>query len=699
MPKVAPIPVALSTARISPRDYNGAFQAVWCAEHHFTGPWPCDCPPGPQIQLLSDLAPNWEPCYPPDEIGVGGARGGAKTECLLAFMAFKGNPRVAEQLAYKGHTVTGANAMYVAHPHYRGLILREHAADLGDLIDRAETMYAPTGATITRSNPATATWASGAKIIFGHFGDGGYAKYMSQEYQRIAIDQAERVPTKEIHDRIGGSCRSKWPDLVPQFLCTFNPGGGDALAGAPGQSWLMEYFHIDDFLSGKFPWGAVMRDRHKKTRKFIPSKVTDNPYLCFQTQIGADGKLDILRDEAGQPIEGTYLRWLKGIEPESLRRAWLDGDWRALSGGLFPTFRPNGHLLGEPENANHVYDPATVRLEDHFTRWLSVDWGFIHPTDVQFHCKSPWGQIHTFKEISVNRIEPVELGTLIAREAKPILARLETHHMNIYLSPDAYAKRESENSVAAQLAAGINRELGPKAAFLADLTEDEREMGTEDALASLARRRRDQGKTQLTILRANNDRVAGWMHMQTLLRFRPLTKQSEPDTAFANRLYEEKGLIAYTDYMNQPEFSAQREVLPKWQISSECKHLIKAIPQAMHKPGTNDMQKWDASESASGDDPLDSARYGLYSEERQGEKMAPLELRVDQRVEDYKTAHPGASFTSIAQANTGARRLESMRKPGKPAKPLPFVHNRLAARRAMRSQQHPQYFPPAVGGR
>lgn len=688
MAKTAAVPVALSTARISPHDYNGPFQAVWCAKHHFIGPWPCDCKPGPQAQILGDMDPDGRMGEPVDETGGGGSRGGMKTETLLAWIAFKGNPRRTAQKMKAGYRVTGADAMYIAHPYYRGLILREQAADLGDLLDRAEAMYKPTGATITRGNPAMASWESGAKIIFGHFGDGGYAKYIGQEYQRIAIDQIERMESKEIHDRIIGSCRSKWPDLRPQTFCTFNPGGGDAEAGAPGQAWLMEYFHIEDYLSGKFPWGSVLRDEFGKTRLFVPSKVTDNPYLCYKTEIDEKGKTRVVMGADGEPIKGDYFRWLESIEPESLRRAWLDGDWRSLSGAYFKDFRPNGPLHDEPLNAKHVYDPETVQLEGWFHRWMGIDWGYIHPTDIQFWCEAPWGQQYTEKEISLNRVEPEELGVLIAREARPVLDQLPGHHMNIYLSPDAFAKRESENSVAMQLATGINRELGPKASFVADLTDDEREMDSDKALLSLQRRRRDQGATKLTILRASTDRVAGWMHLQTLLRFRPLQKSAEADMEFANRLYEEKGLIAYTEYMNLPEFKASKEILPKWQISSQCRELIKALPKAMHKPGTNDVQKWNATESNAGDDGPDCARMAGFSEFRQGERMAPLEMRVDQRVDDYKTAHPGASFTSVVQANIAARKTEAQKKPGKPAKPLPFVmHNRMQAARLMRTQR------------
>jgi hypothetical protein len=701
-----------------PDQPGSIFRVVHCADHHFTGPWPCECKPGSQSRAIES---------PADEIGTGGSRGGAKSEILLAFLAFKGNPQRVRELLQRGKEPSGADIMYIAHRNYRGLVLREQANDLGDLMDRAEEMWGPTGCTISRGNPSVATWRTGAKITFGHFGDNGWKKYIGPQYQRIGIDQAEMMASKEIHDRIIGSCRSKWRDLTPQVMMTFNPGGGDELAGAPGQAWLMDYFCIEHYEREKAKRGGdyirMLRDEHGKIREFIPSKVSDNPYLKYKVERDENNHLlcqackqvipvpaterrklsefapEVLK-KAGfdpdfpapdlavcpfcaEPIlrAGDYYKWLNSIEPLSLRAAWRDGDWHALSGIYFRDFRPNGPLTGEPANAKHVYKPEEVRLEPWTHAWGSVDWGYIHPTVFQQHRKSAWGQVYTEKEIVLNRVEPFELGVLLARELKPVLAGLPSHHMNIFLSPDAYAKRESENTVASQIVSGISKELGPRSAFLADLTDEEREMDSERALESLKNRRREQADTQITLLRANNDRVAGWMHMQTMLRFRSLSKTARPDMEFANKLHEEKGLVAYMDYMNQPEFKEADEVLPKWQISSECKNLIACLPRLMHKPGTNDIEKTDATETRGGDDPADCARYGLFSEERQGAALAPLEQRIEQKVKDLVGIYTGLSQHSIIQATNNIRYHETHPLPKKGQSLI--GHNRIAVRRAL----------------
>lgn len=382
-------------------------------------------------------------------------------------------------------------------------------------------------------------------------------------------------------------------------------------------------------------------------------------------------------------VEGDYLRNLKSIQSDSLRRAWIEGDMAALSGGYFRSFRPNGKMMGEPDNARHVYDPATTRIESHWALWASGDWGFIHPSDFMWHRRSPWGQIYTFKEISLNRVEPFELGVLIARESMPLLLGLKVvdPHMNLFLSPDAFARKESENPIAHQMAKGIDSVMGSGSAFLMNLEEAEKQMDPAAGYQAMLRRREGQRSARISLIRASTDRVAGFMHMQSLLRFNPLMPVSDPDMEFAHKLYEEHGLVAYQQYLNQPEFAKGKEVLPVWQISRECGPLIEAMRKAMHKPGTNDVESWNATESSAGDDALDDARYGLLSEHLQGASVAPLEERISTRAEVILT--PGMSDYTRSQVIAAAARKE---RGDTPSQKREFGHNRVAVMRALRSR-------------
>ena len=73
-----------------------------------------------------------------------------------------------------------------------------------------------------------------------------------------------------------------------------------------------------------------------------------------------------------------YRRTLE-ILPEHLRKAFLDGDWNVFAGQYFDIF----------DYGRHTARPEEIRLEAWWPRWISIDWGFQHPSAVYWHCAVP----------------------------------------------------------------------------------------------------------------------------------------------------------------------------------------------------------------------------------------------------------------------------------------------------------------------
>lgn len=70
-----------------------------------------------------------------------------------------------------------------------------------------------------------------------------------------------------------------------------------------------------------------------------------------------------------------------------------------------------------------------------------------------------------------------------------------------------------------------------------------------------------------------------------------------------------------------------------WLIGANCQELIGRIPGAIRdEKHVEDIAKFDAIEGQGGDDPLDSARYGLKTRHSPGRK--PLAVRIEERVEE-----------------------------------------------------------------
>jgi hypothetical protein len=511
---------------------------------------------------------------PEFEILYGGARGGGKTDAGIMWLIL-GNIE---------ETGTIADGGYYLHPNYRALVLRRNMSDMGFWISQAKSKYIPLGATFT-SRPCQFEFPSGATIVIGHLDDSdAFEKYQGQEYARLVIEELGQIPNVDLYLKVLSSVRSPFDELRTQVFLTANPGG-------PGGHWVR-----DRFVACAKHGETYTDPQTGGTRIFIPARISDNPIYA------ADKK---------------YLGQLMSLPP-ALRRAWLDGDWDAISGQAFEEFRIVP-LPGEPAEACHVVASSQVKLEPWYHRWLACDWGYAHNAAVYMACQLPNGQLHITDELSVNHTTPEELGVEIARFVWPSLKGGSQKAFQMYLSPDAFSKRTDERTIADQIAIGVEKILGTSSVYIMPATQDE----AADPSAVFGRREL-QTNASLVIQRAANQRVAGWMYVHSLMRWWPLlgADGTQYDPAYALGLYE-------TDKAKWREYCAlftnSAEVLPRLQIYGDrCPKLVKAIPLAMaqdpDKGDPNDIIKthWE------GADEVDAMRYLLFAH-RFMTTLAPFE--------------------------------------------------------------------------
>ena len=239
--------------------------------------------------------------------------------------------------------------------------------------------------------------------------------------------------------------------------------------------------------------------------------------------------------------DAEYRRTLEAL-PEHLRKAFLDGDWNVFAGQYFDIF----------DYGRHTARPEEVRLEAWWPRWISIDWGFQHPSAVYWHCAVPVdsrklkiesksdpasrgssfnSQLSTFNSRIVTYREFVQNGLSPRMLAQGIAERSGRENISeVFLSPDAFAHRTAEASIAEQLGDVLTANGLPRPAP------------------------------------ADDDRIGGWQFMYQLL-----------------------------------ESNA-------WIITENCGKLIECIPALVRdNVRQEDIRKMD------GDDPADSARYGLVS--------------------------------------------------------------------------------------
>ena len=95
-----------------------------------------------------------------------------------------------------------------------------------------------------------------------------------------------------------------------------------------------------------------------------------------------------------------------------------------------------------------------VQLEAWTPRWISIDWGFEHPSAVYWHATRPDGVVVTYREFVQNRLSPRMLAAAIGERSVDRLGRVERIR-DVYLSPDAFAQRTADASIAEQLGDGL----------------------------------------------------------------------------------------------------------------------------------------------------------------------------------------------------------------------------------------------------
>jgi len=358
------------------------------------------------------------------------------------------------------------------------------------------------------------TWLNGSTTRFGYCAaENDVYQYQGAEFLFIGIDELTLFTLRQ------------WQFLTSRNRCpiarTFPNMAGATNPGNIGHAWVKSLW-ID-----KQPAPGMENPEcyDPSDYDFVSARVHDNPIYA---------------------ADQNYLKTLAAL-PSHLRRAFLDGDWEVFAGQYFDNF----------DVTRHIARAETVDWKPWWPRWISVDWGFEHPSATYWHAAAPGRDeiaprqsVITYREYVTHRTAPRDLAhEIIARSVAQASAcaplpghnpfdlasrttSQSTHEKidAIYLSPDAFARRTDEASIADQ-------------------------MGDVFAAAGFPRP-----------VPADNDRIGGWMLMYQML---------DAD---------------------------------EWLLTDNCIELIRTIPTLVR-----DMARIEDIEKMDGDDPADAARYGLKS--------------------------------------------------------------------------------------
>jgi hypothetical protein len=570
--------------------------------------------PGPQ---------SWSLMCPYDEILLGGARGGGKSQALIAWMAM-GNLSLAPE--------DPAHHSYLLDPSFRGLLLRDEYASMAEFVDEAMDLYRHFEGK-PKDDPVVFTFKSGAKIYTNHLGNKeAYSKYKGWNLTKIGVEELTQIPEFSWYVKLFGSLRAKkqfriykgktLPKLPTQIMNTTNPDGA-------GAAWVKERF-VEVYAKGQLiPWNTPMLDPITGLKRiFIPAKLSDNQYLRDDTK---------------------YLGMLRS--QDSVTQAqWIDGDWNAGSSTYFRDYRSDGPRGQEEIEkypwARHRVAAPHPQLKPYWYRFGGVDWGYVHNSVFIKGCRNEADKrIHIYEELVIRQIGSYELGMMLAKWWLPELEQLPDHQVIISLSPDAFSKTDAGRTKAEQMEAGIKEAIGPYGALLMRYNDEEREaaMRNADYAARLFANRQQQvqGKMCIVLKPANNDRVGGWSYINELLRFRPVRTETEDQIRMRlQTLYARGGVEAYERELVETRKDSGPEILPRLLIWDNCREVDRCLKSAQRAepPRGEDVRGWNAEEGKGGDDALDALRYSLMGF-KEVEARIPKGYWVAERTSEIQQQH------------------------------------------------------------
>jgi hypothetical protein len=314
--------------------------------------------------------------------------------------------------------------------HWRGILFRRTYKQLDDVVAKTKEWFYCIFPTATY-NKANFTWtfADGEQLLLRHFDSkDDYWNYHGHELPWIGWEELTNWPTLEGYLMMMSCCRSSHPGMPRKYRATANPYG-------VGHNVVKARFIEPDGIPTFY--GTPINDKGQ-TRVYIHGTIWENKILLQN--------------------DPAYLQVLMAETDDVKRKAWLDGSWDIVAGGMFDD-------LWDP--ARHVVEPFTIPRGWKIDRCF--DWGSSKPFAVLWCAESdgtvatypngdevhaPKGTIFVFNEWYGWNGKPNEGCRMLAREiARGVKGHEEAWKLRVAPGPadSAIYTKEDGRSIAGEM--------------------------------------------------------------------------------------------------------------------------------------------------------------------------------------------------------------------------------------------------------
>ena len=236
------------------------------------------------------------------------------------------------------------------------------------------------------------TFPGGSYLKFGYCdAQSDVQQYQGQEYDVIFLDEATHFT--EYQFRVLAACLRGANSFPKRMYLTCNPGG-------VGHDWVKRLF-VDRQFRGR---------ERGEDYTFIPARVYDNEALLAK--------------------DPGYIEMLEAL-PDSVRRAWLEGDWDCFEGMFFPEFSREVHVL------------KPFLIPEDWRRYFTMDYGLDMLAGYWIGVDEA-GCAYVYREV-------YESGLIISDAARAIRERTQENIYSYLAPPDLWNRRQDTGKSAAEI--------------------------------------------------------------------------------------------------------------------------------------------------------------------------------------------------------------------------------------------------------
>lgn len=236
-----------------------------------------------------------------------------------------------------------------------GIIFRRQHKELKDIIAKSLKWFNAIWGDRAQYNKADYfwEWSTGERLLFRHMKDPeDYWDYHGHSYPFIGWEELTTWPDAQCLKRMFSCCRSTRAGMPRKVRSTTNPYG-------VGHNWVKARYRLP--VKPGHTVGEIITDSKDLRGKLEPPRVAIHAQL-------AENVILLKADP-------DYLqRIASGARNPQEYKAWVDGDWNIVSGGMFDDVW---------DEAIHMIKPFPIPKE--WPIYRSFDWGSSKPFSIGYH--------------------------------------------------------------------------------------------------------------------------------------------------------------------------------------------------------------------------------------------------------------------------------------------------------------------------